>query len=329
MKKIVCLLLAVLFAGMMAAPAMAAIYELEAEPAYRPDLHKIISDMFAVFLETKNKDAVAAAMPYYAVYYMNRSSHHYLSVFFSNGPVILGNETVKFINVYWDDKTALRTMNSTTSMVKDIAIHIHDNFPCITYLYGITFNITEHRYYENYYVSDFSTAYINGQFELSVNYDWIIRTVEEVPTDKNTLQSLADVASGITNTGYTTKSWQAFRAQLETVQTLLDNADATQEEVDAAAAALQTAMDGLEIYIAPPPGSSDPPRPPPGDGGYTVPQDMIDAVSTGSVIQLLTGFIQPFLSHATSAMPIVVGLFAILLGIKIAPRIFKSIFRRW
>ncbi|OUO34961.1 hypothetical protein B5F84_04945, partial [Olsenella sp. An290] len=69
--------------------------------------------------------------------------------------------------------------------------------------------------------------------------------VEPEPVEKGELQSAADAASGLAESDYTAESWGPFAEALDQAQAVLSDPDATQDEVDAALAALTAARDAL------------------------------------------------------------------------------------
>lgn len=77
----------------------------------------------------------------------------------------------------------------------------------------------------------------------------------EVPAgtvDTGKLKALVEQCSKLTEQGnYTYDSWNKFTQALEAAKEVLDKTDATQEEVDQAYEALQTAYDGLAEYTGP------------------------------------------------------------------------------
>ena len=68
---------------------------------------------------------------------------------------------------------------------------------------------------------------------------------ESEPVDKSELQNLYDANSGKEQGNYTDESWKSFTAALETAKAVLDNEDATEEQVAAATTALEEAIKGL------------------------------------------------------------------------------------
>lgn len=68
---------------------------------------------------------------------------------------------------------------------------------------------------------------------------------EPVPVDKSELQNLYDANSGKEQGNYTDESWKVFETALESAKAVLDNANATEKMVQAAAEALKAAVDGL------------------------------------------------------------------------------------
>ena len=68
---------------------------------------------------------------------------------------------------------------------------------------------------------------------------------EPVPVDKSELQKLYDANSGKEQGNYTDESWKVFETALESAKAVLDNEDATEKMVQAAAEALKAAVAGL------------------------------------------------------------------------------------
>jgi len=71
------------------------------------------------------------------------------------------------------------------------------------------------------------------------------------PVDKAALDALIELANGIPRNPYTAITWNALQAAIHNARAVANNANATQAQVDAQVAALQSAMDGLEAN--PPP----------------------------------------------------------------------------
>ena len=67
--------------------------------------------------------------------------------------------------------------------------------------------------------------------------------VKRANTDE--LKTILEQASALKNEGYTQATWSALQQAIDHAQRVLDNANATQSEVDAQVQALQTAMDNL------------------------------------------------------------------------------------
>ena len=68
---------------------------------------------------------------------------------------------------------------------------------------------------------------------------------EPEPVDKSELQNLYDANSGKEQGNYTDESWKVFETALESAKAVLDNANATEKMVQAAAEALKAAVAGL------------------------------------------------------------------------------------
>ncbi|KAB7788983.1 S8 family serine peptidase [Bifidobacterium leontopitheci] len=64
--------------------------------------------------------------------------------------------------------------------------------------------------------------------------------------DKTKLQTLVDTAKQLKESDYTADSWAALKTALDAAEKTLADENATQDDVDAAATALQTAIDGLK-----------------------------------------------------------------------------------
>ncbi|WP_171686592.1 family 43 glycosylhydrolase [Paenibacillus planticolens] len=78
----------------------------------------------------------------------------------------------------------------------------------------------------------------------------VTATVKVTPSksaDKSALQNKMDEAQGLTQSHYTPATWAALQNALSSALTVMNNANATQAEVDAEAANLQTAISGLQL----------------------------------------------------------------------------------
>ncbi len=73
----------------------------------------------------------------------------------------------------------------------------------------------------------------------------------EEPVDKTDLENEVAEAETLNEDDYTTDSWAVLLTALAAAQGVLDNADATQDEVNAALLELQTAIDNLEPVVEP------------------------------------------------------------------------------
>lgn len=71
--------------------------------------------------------------------------------------------------------------------------------------------------------------------------------------NKTDLQTAVNKASKLEKADYTTNSWEAFAEALKAAQQVLDNKNATQQDVDAALSALQDAISKLEATAEPKP----------------------------------------------------------------------------
>ena len=68
---------------------------------------------------------------------------------------------------------------------------------------------------------------------------------EPTPVDKTSLEAALKAANGLDESKFTVDSWKTFKQVVDEAQTVYDNADATQEEVDAAVVKLEEAQKTL------------------------------------------------------------------------------------
>lgn len=90
----------------------------------------------------------------------------------------------------------------------------------------------------------------NGEITLSMQPDQavvIISDTEAPSVDKSSLQKLYDSVENLQKDGYTKETWDAFVTARDNAKAVLDNMEATQEEVNTAAEQLQGAVDGLRV----------------------------------------------------------------------------------
>lgn len=84
-----------------------------------------------------------------------------------------------------------------------------------------------------------------GLFAVGI-LEWKVYTVNETEVDKSELQTLVDQMSGKRESDYTAESWAVFETALENANTVLNNADATEQDVADAISNLQTAAAQLK-----------------------------------------------------------------------------------
>ena len=90
------------------------------------------------------------------------------------------------------------------------------------------------------------TATITARTDNGFTATFEVTVVETAPAaDKTALQTRVDELSEISSEGYTEDSYAAFETALTNAETILADTEATQEEVDAALSALNTAYEGL------------------------------------------------------------------------------------
>lgn len=88
----------------------------------------------------------------------------------------------------------------------------------------------------------------------SASSETISETSDEPETqevDKSELQGTLDTATATTNDGYTDESWQALQDAISAGQTVIQDNDATQEEVDDAESSITNALISLEVAFNP------------------------------------------------------------------------------
>jgi len=84
-----------------------------------------------------------------------------------------------------------------------------------------------------------------------------IAGLEEIPVDKSELEKAIESAESKKKSDYTKKSWDAMQAALKVAEKVLADEEATQEEVDAAADALNKAIKALVPSTGKNPGTGD------------------------------------------------------------------------
>ena len=107
-----------------------------------------------------------------------------------------------------------------------------------------------------------------------------IAALEEIPVDKSELEEAIEKAESKKEKDYTKKSWAAMKAALKVAKKTLDDENATQEEVDAAADALNKAIKALVPTTGKNPGT--------GDESPLVPVAAIGALALVGIVVLLT-----------------------------------------
>ena len=102
--------------------------------------------------------------------------------------------------------------------------------------------------------------------------------------DKSGLTTLYNQYKDTKADGYTAESWTAFNEALMKAQSVLANPNATQDEVNAAKEALQTAYDGLVKDTTPDPN----PNPnPDGNGGVAETAEAMETVETVEIAEAM------------------------------------------
>ena len=90
----------------------------------------------------------------------------------------------------------------------------------------------------------YGTKLTDGKIDIGAN-EYKEAEPQPEPVDKSELQKLYDENSGKEQGNYTDDSWNTFTTALEAAKAVLDNADATAEQVAAATTALEEAVKGL------------------------------------------------------------------------------------
>ena len=98
--------------------------------------------------------------------------------------------------------------------------------------------------------------------------------------DKSGLTTLYNQYKDTKADGYTAESWTAFNEALMKAQSVLANPNATQDEVNAAKEALQTAYDGLVKDTTPDP------NPNPNPDGTAVVAETAEAMETVETVEI-------------------------------------------
>lgn len=90
---------------------------------------------------------------------------------------------------------------------------------------------------------------LKGSVSSMGNYNWISFEGNSVSedVDKSNLQNLYDSVRDLAESGYITETWSAFVTARDNAKAVLENTEATQKEVDAAAVELQIAIDALRV----------------------------------------------------------------------------------
>jgi len=132
------------------------------------------------------------------------------------------------------------------------------------------------------------------------------------------LVDLLNTAKSIQNNNYTDASWSDLQAAIEVAETLLSSSSYTQVQVDSALGRLNNAMNSLVAKPAEPPSEPKPP---------VILERDYALIGTGEVTPFINGYETIFLNNALAVLPIIIGLFTVLIGIFLARKIFKIIMR--
>ena len=90
----------------------------------------------------------------------------------------------------------------------------------------------------------YGTKLTDGKIDIGAN-EYKEAEPQPEPVDKSELQKLYDENSGKEQGNYTDDSWNTFTTALEAAKAVLDNSDATAEQIAAATTALEEAVKGL------------------------------------------------------------------------------------
>src|SRR5690606_15764258 len=85
------------------------------------------------------------------------------------------------------------------------------------------------------------------QLEIDTAEQVLREALANLGVDKSGLQSAITEAEGLTETDYSTASWSTFESALTVAETVNDDADATQSEIDVAEQALRDALANLGV----------------------------------------------------------------------------------
>ena len=134
------------------------------------------------------------------------------------------------------------------------------------------------------------------------------------------LATLLTQVSPMTNSDrYTAASWQGLRTAYNAARAVYNNPTSTQQQIDAAYTSLRNALSSLVLNQV------TPPRPPIVGPGFAPPENVTQAVRTGDVLELIRPSLDLFIAHATSPMRVIIGIFAIVVSIRIIPKIFRML----
>src|SRR5690606_4187402 len=85
------------------------------------------------------------------------------------------------------------------------------------------------------------------QSEVNATEQALRDAMDNLGVDKTALQSAITEVGDLTESDYSPASWTALESALTAAQTVYDNPNATQSEIDAAEQALRDAMGGLAV----------------------------------------------------------------------------------
>lgn len=153
---------------------------------------------------------------------------------------VTGNTTIKF--TYIKDVAPVNKFNVTVNYVDTLGNLLSVDEP-VEVEEGKKFTTTA-KTIEGYTLIGDTTQTITVKWDTTVIFTYE-KNEEPIVVDKTALQTLVDNIKDTTKNNYTDESWTAFETSLGLAQAILNDAEATQAEVDQSKINLQQAFDNL------------------------------------------------------------------------------------
>lgn len=237
MKKLsVYIILSLLMCLCMVFPAFAMVYK----PAYHDDISTAFNSLY-----TAASSKVPAGYPYYLSFSSVNVSGSVSGIALNN--IVFSNTEVVDVGskVYLYYQGSL-TGPFTITSIQWLKLSIDNRLYFIAGTQTIISNLC--------LIVDYSTAklpdFILNNLPEYYPYDFFVSA--KLPVDISALQSLINTAKSKENIGYTATSWQALQSAITAAESLLNTADYTQSQVDAARNTIQVAINNLALRPEPP-----------------------------------------------------------------------------